>query len=346
MKKILNYKLIICNLFMFIPIILLAEDQNINKIVVDLYKNGKHQEAVDTAKKSLTQFVLKKEDSSPDSILLMVNLGIIYKKINELSLAESYLQTALKYQISISTADPLLGKIYKNLLDIIYIRSGIKKDTKLANKLTQEDDFEECPNFIDVIIELADYFISQNNFENAESLFKKALVIIKSKDGEEDPKIGEFYIKFGKIYLQQEKISEAEACFLQAYAFYDKAKENILAAYSLDNLGLVNKMKKKYAEAESFYRLSLQLKEKLIGKNNVDYADTSTSLGNLYAVQGNLEAEPLLLNSLEIYVTKLGLNDPNVGNILNDIADFYKKVGRNEEANKFSKRASEILSKK
>ena len=66
-------------------------------------------------------------------------------------------------------------------------------------------------------------------------------------------------------------------------------------------------------------------------------------MGLLYSSQGKYsEAEPLLKRSLSICEGKLGPNDPRLAKVLNNLAELYRKIGKEEEASELEERAKKI----
>ncbi|MCL5774498.1 MAG: tetratricopeptide repeat protein, partial [Firmicutes bacterium] len=56
------------------------------------------------------------------------------------------------------------------------------------------------------------------------------------------------------------------------------------------------------------------------------------------------EAEPLYKQALAIVQKTLGPNHPNVAGILENMADFYRTTGREDEAKKLDEQAKAIRS--
>ena len=75
-------------------------------------------------------------------------------------------------------------------------------------------------------------------------------------------------------------------------------------------------------------------------------ATSLTNLALLYYSQGKHgEAEPLYKQALAIYEKVLGPDDPNVATVLLNMAKFYKKIGKGDEAKRLEERAKGIPSR-
>ncbi len=102
----------------------------------------------------------------------------------------------------------------------------------------------------------------------------------------------------------------------------------------------------KYAEAEPLYRRSLEIFEKVLGKEHPDVATSLSNLAVLYRAQGKYtEAEPLYRRSLEIREKALGNDHPDVAASLNNLAGLYYAQGKYAEAEPLCLRSLEILEK-
>jgi len=111
-------------------------------------------------------------------------------------------------------------------------------------------------------------------------------------------------------------------------------------ADTLNNLAIIYKKQKKYAEAELLYQRSLNIREKALGPSHPDVATSLNNLAILYEDQGKYAAaEPLLQRSLMILEKALGPKHPNVAVSLYNLACFSALRGKRMEALAFLRRA-------
>ncbi len=76
-------------------------------------------------------------------------------------------------------------------------------------------------------------------------------------------------------------------------------------------------------------------------------AASLNNLAELYGGQGRYaEAEPLYERALEIYEKALGSAHPKVAIVLENMAVFYKQIGRMDEAKSLEERAKGLRSRK
>jgi tetratricopeptide repeat protein len=72
----------------------------------------------------------------------------------------------------------------------------------------------------------------------------------------------------------------------------------------------------------------LEIREKLVGFNDLDVAQSLTELALLYDAEKHFaDAEPLLKRSLEISEKVLGPDHPIVAQALNNMAPIQKRAG-------------------
>ena len=100
------------------------------------------------------------------------------------------------------------------------------------------------------------------------------------------------------------------------------------------------------AEAIPFAQRSLAIREKALGPDHPEVAQSLNNLALLYEAQGRYaDAEPLYKRALAIKEKSLGPNHPNVATSLNNLAWLYQAQGRYADAEPLYKRALAIYEK-
>jgi tetratricopeptide (TPR) repeat protein len=143
---------------------------------------------------------------------------------------------------------------------------------------------------------------------------------------------------------QQRNYADAEkffnSAFKQATEFGERDPR---LATSLNNLASLEHAQRKYANAESLYRRSLDLSEKIFGPESPKLAGVLNNLGNLLQEQARYsEAGPLLQRALGIREKALGSEDPDVGVILTSLGVVRREEGKYSEAELLLQRALAI----
>jgi tetratricopeptide (TPR) repeat protein len=88
-----------------------------------------------------------------------------------------------------------------------------------------------------------------------------------------------------------------------------------------------------YADAEPLYKRSLAIREKALGSDHLDVAQSLNNLAELYQAQGRYaDAELLHKRALAIREKALGPDHPDVAVSLNNLAELYQAQGRYADA--------------
>jgi tetratricopeptide (TPR) repeat protein len=98
--------------------------------------------------------------------------------------------------------------------------------------------------------------------------------------------------------------------------------------------------------AETIQKRSLAIRERALGPDHVDVAQSVNDLGRVYHSQARYdEAEPLHRRALAIREQALGSGDYYVAATLHDLANVYERQGRSDEAKPLYIRAASIVEK-
>jgi tetratricopeptide (TPR) repeat protein len=125
--------------------------------------------------------------------------------------------------------------------------------------------------------------------------------------------------------LAADPLAEARALNQQAIALYRQAR---------------------YAEAESLFKIALNIREKTLGPDHPEVAQSLNNLALLYKVQSRYaEAKPLYERALAIREKALGPDHPDVATVLNNLAALYQGQSLYAEAEPLHKRALAIREK-
>jgi CHAT domain-containing protein/tetratricopeptide (TPR) repeat protein len=137
---------------------------------------------------------------------------------------------------------------------------------------------------------------------------------------------------------------EAQKAEILAKARFGVAHANYGVA--LYNLGSLYRTQGKYSDAEEFFERALAVKEKVLGTENPDVADTLNSLAAVYLDQGRYaDAEGLFKRALAIREKTLGKDNPEVAKTLNNLAIVSRQKGKYADAEVLFKRALAIKEK-
>ncbi|CAL1413378.1 unnamed protein product [Linum trigynum] len=142
-------------------------------------------------------------------------------------------------------------------------------------------------------------FFLQGKLDNAETLFLSALKEAKEGFGEKDPHVASACNNLAELYRVQKEFSKAEPLYLEAIKILEESfgPEDIRVGAALHNMGQFYLAQRKWEEASKCY----EIKGRVLGFNNPDYADTMYHLGTVIFLMGKqADAEVLIQDSIRI----------------------------------------------
>ncbi|KAI0451044.1 hypothetical protein F5B21DRAFT_393516 [Xylaria acuta] len=137
------------------------------------------------------------------------------------------------------------------------------------------------------------------------------------------------YLPHGQAVLEIDGITGAKGDITLLF--------NIAASYAM--LG-------KYSKSEQLYRKTLELKEKVLGKEHPDTLESMNNLANVLQYQGNYEeAKGMFRQVLELKEKVLGKEHPSTLSSINNFANVLQYQGNYEEAKEMFRQALELKEK-
>ena len=150
-----------------------------------------------------------------------------------------------------------------------------------------------------------------------------------------------------KLYHDQGRYVEAEPLYQRAMTIFEKAPQLIhpVVGQIRGNFAKLYHDQRRYAEAEPLYVSALAMWKQHQPKNR-KWATFMKNIAAFYYEQGRYaEAEPLYQQALTICEQVLGLEDPDVANILESYAALLYKTKREAEAAELEARVKGIRAK-
>jgi len=132
--------------------------------------------------------------------------------------------------------------------------------------------------------------------------------------------------------LQRMTRAEAVSILVKLYGLHIRTADDI--AKGLEAEGVYYERPGLYKDAEVMYQNSLALKEKMLGIDNPNLAQSLNNLGSLYETQGDFaRAEPFYRRAMEIS-EKSGSESPEFSRAVNGLALVYRMKGNYADAEK------------
>jgi tetratricopeptide (TPR) repeat protein len=189
------------------------------------------------------------------------------------------------------------------------------------------------------------YLQEHARYQEAESLFLRALSMRERLLGVEHPDTATCLNNLAELYREQGKYTKAEPLFLRALQIREQklGAEHPDTATCLNNLAELYREQGKYTKAEPLFLRALQIREQKLGAEHPDTATCLNNLALLYKTRGKYpEAEPLYLRALQIREQKLGAEHPDTAHSLNNLAELYREQGKYAKAKPLFLRAQQI----
>jgi CHAT domain-containing protein len=288
----------------------LVEAKQLNQQVLNLIQQGKYDEAIPLAQRSLAIRENVLGTDHPDVAISLNNLAELYRNQGK------YAQAEPLYQRSLAILEKAPGTDHLSVA------------TSLNN--------------------LASLYDDQGKYTQAEPLYQRSLTIREKALGTDFSDIATSLNNLAELYRKQGKYAQAEPLYQRSLAIYEKAMgtDHLGVATSLNNLASLYDTQGKYAQAEPLYQRSLAIYEKVRGENHQDVATSLNNLAELYRNQGKYtQAKPLYQRSLAIYEKALGIDHQDVATSLNNLASLYDNQRKYAQAEPLYERSLAILEK-
>ena len=168
-------------------------------------------------------------------------------------------------------------------------------------------------------------------FDEAELLYRSALVIKEAAHGPEHSNVASMLNNLAGLLVDQGKYDEAEPLYRRALVIREivYGPDHADVAKTLDDLANLLRVQGKYDDAEPLFRRALMIREAIHEPDHPDVVTTLNNLANLLYAQGKYnEAEPLYSRALANREAVHGPDHPKVAVALNNLAHFFAEQGK------------------
>lgn len=147
---------------------------------------------------------------------------------------------------------------------------------------------------------------SDGDYDRAAALFSRAMEIQQARLGPDAPVVGATMLGLAATFHDQGSFDEAERLFRSALA-PGRAEASPVAATALVNLGMVQRLRERFGEAEPLVRAGLGMRLDLFDPVHPDVIEARQELAaSLWTLGRFAEAEGLLRENLEAATRALG----------------------------------------
>ncbi|MFA5417428.1 MAG: ATP-binding protein [Bacteroidales bacterium] len=303
------------------------------------YAEGFRYSSIDSAL-FYTQYVYQralKEDSIPDQIDALIQLGVLNIQSGNTDLAYGHIDKLIVLGEESSSYE-LKAKVNMGLGQIAYIEVEYKSCLEYYfTGLSYAEQSNDDPYIADIYYKIAIVYFVLNDYENAHYYLHKSL---DSGFGEKPQNYLEYQLISGDIYLEEGQLDSAFNCFHRAK---DLAESN---PGNFSNLGTIYSSLAKYyitindlVEAENNCMLSI----KYYGLDNSieRMAAIYTYLAHIYSLKNDYQ-NTLKYNKLALRKRKqVGINSLIISS-LNNVGGNFVKLGEMDSALYYFNRALSI----
>lgn len=251
----------------------------------------------------------------PETAQSYNNLAELYREQARYTNAEPLYEQALAISKQVLGDDHVdTARIYNNLA-LLYAAQGKYELVEISYQKVIKI-FENIPGdemlLADTYNNLAEFYRNsgkQDKYEEAESLYKKSLLIREQHLASDHPKIGQSYNNLALLYLDQSKSDQsmyekAESLLRKALTINKSVLggEHPETSSTYNNLAQVYYLQGKFEEAKPLFEKALIISKKTLGESHPDTAQSYMNLGVNYYFQKNYQvALTFIKKALVIY---------------------------------------------
>ncbi len=212
--------------------------------------------------------------------------------------------------------------------------------------ILQKNGLGEDPRIAEAFQILGEMYHFTAHYVEAEKVLQKSLHILQKQPKPDHIAFTRCLTDLGFTYQRMCRFHEAEKAFQKSIQLAKLGKDKFLLENSLCYLARLYSETGRFAEAESYFRQSLDIGENCRNANDPNLAMTYLFLGQSYLARNRpQEAKSLFERSLKMLETSSGPNHPNTRLALSQLAESYLMAKEWEKAKSFFRRSLDILEK-
>jgi tetratricopeptide (TPR) repeat protein len=213
-----------------------------------------------------------------------------------------------------------------------------------------EDEFgPDAINLTPTLVALGRIYMSQQKFDEAKQMYKRALKIANEKVGKDHPKTAEIVYELGCFFfVKPEDIirnnAEVAERFKQKDFWLARDYTSVKMITKKESEQTENKKGWSLDKAEKMFLQALTIIELTVGTEHPDYARILNRIGSLYIERVQfLKAEEYLNKALEIRIKKFGPLHSRVAQTYKHLLTLYNLQENLDESRNCAEKALEVL---
>ena len=318
---------------------------------IAIHEQGRYQEAEEICRESfrIARNILGADH--PVALEMRNRLGSIFQDQGRNQEALVVYEELLAKQSQLSTPNPRVVSYLLNNLGSVYLQLGRVQEAQekfeyvlaLQEKTLAPDD----PDLAISLNNLGALLSQKGDLETGERLLRRALAIREKRLGADHPDIAWSLSNLAELSKHLHRIDEAEALYTRAMSIFRKGAVNdVRVARTLTNLGFVYQMQRKYDQAEAAIQQGLTIREKCLGPDHPDVAESLIHLSGVMIAREELSMAALHCErALRIIRASSGEEDLPAAFALNNLGFVRRKQKRYTEAGAVLRQAIGIFEK-
>jgi tetratricopeptide (TPR) repeat protein len=205
----------------------------------------------------------------------------------------------------------------------------------------------DSPELATSLDHLADTCLYQDNHEEAEKHYRRALSIREAALGPDDCSIPPSLTGLARIHRFREEYALAEEMVHRAATISQACfgTDSLEYARTQEHLASLAGAQRQFERAEELYDLAVSTYRKVAGAESRAYAEGLFHFAHFYAAFSQFEkAERVLIELMRISEKEIDVAELEKADYIRLYANVLEMMGRTEEANEQSKRVEEIWS--
>lgn len=289
--------------------------------------------------------------SPRDFIIWFCQASIVFKQIGEYSFLLPHYEKYLPLAERSMSSDLIEMAFYLSSLGEFYFASGDYQQAERmaaeALEIRQNNLGPLEADILDSLKQMGWIYKSQNRIIESLFFFKQGFNKCQKKYGLEHPLTAAALHNLAVIYKEDSRLMDAEFYFKQALEIREKMlgschEETIASLNQLENLYEIQDKPEKLL---ALYQHSLRLRQEEMGAESIMAAEMMWRLGTCLLLKGFYrEAEPLLLEALQISRGKLPPDHPIMKAIFTNTAALHQILGKFDPLEKlYLQRLNDLL---
>jgi non-specific serine/threonine protein kinase/serine/threonine-protein kinase len=193
-------------------------------------------------------------------------------------------------------------------------------------------------------VALGDAAASHGEYDAADGHYARAMTIREKLLGRDHPLVARVAFGLGALRWHQNRLDESEAAYRRALAIDERPSgDSTEMGRDLMGLAVVQVQRKRYAQAETLMKRSIDVQARHLGPDHIDLAPALNNLGALYWTLGRYDdALPIYERVRKTFERTLDPSHPDIAALYNNLAETYWKLGRFDEAEPLFRRSLAI----